>query len=417
MRRVLFTLVLLLVGTSLLRGAKVPNHPLTLREALEMLRAQNPFLASGRAHLEAVRANEVTAGLRPNPVLTSANEDFNVFNLSRFSPATSQEFTQNVSQIFERGHKRRLRVESARLATTLAGDTYRETERQLEFAVKASFVNLLLAKSTLQLAQDNLRDYQETVRLNEVRLQAGEISPTELDRIRVEQARFETDLLNAQLALSQAQVQLENLLGLQDYPASFDVEGKLEAPELAVSLNDLEEVALANRPDYQAAHDAVSKAEADVRLADANGATDFAVGSEYKRNTIDNTLGFTFSFPIRIFDRNQGEKVRTRRELEAARASELATQLAVRADVTQVYEAYRSALSRAQLYSRDYLQRAKQVRDRTEFSYRHGGSSLLEYLDAVRNYRDVELTWRSAYAQVMNAIHQLSFVTGTEVYP
>ncbi len=415
MRRVL--LLILGLAAPLLMAAAAPDHPVTLREALDLLRAHNPLLASARAHLEAVQAGEVTAGLRPNPIVTSANEDFNLFNFSRFSPATSQEFAENVSQLIERGHKRRLRVESARLATTVARSTYRDTERQLEFIVKNSFVAMLLAKSNLVLARENLRDYRETVRLNEIRQKAGEISPTELDRIRVEQARFETDILNAQLALEQARVQLENLLALQEFPPGFDVEGKLEAPDLSLSLHELQQAALASRPDYLAAREGVSKAQADVRLADANGAADVLVGTEYKRNTIDNTVGFTLSVPLRIFDRNQGEKVRTRRELEASQANEVAVRILVLADVAQAFQAYRLALSRAQLYSQEYLQRAKQVRDRTEFSYRHGGSTLLDYLDAARNYRDVELAWRLSYAQVMTALHQLSFVTGTELWP
>jgi len=390
---------------------------LTLREALELMRSRSPLLASARAHLDAVAANEVTAGLRPNPVFTSANEDFNVFNPSRFDIRRSQEFTDSVLQTIERGNKRRYRVESARGATRVAQDSYRDAERQLELAVKTAFVGMLLAKANLQLARDNLSDYQETVRLNEIRLKAGEISPTELDRIRVEQARFETDLLNARLALQQARVQLESLLGLQDLPEKFDIEGELVAPELALALPDLVQRALASRPDYLAARDTVSKAQSDVRLADANGSTDVAIGSEYKRNGPDNTIGFTMQVPLRIFDRNQGEKLRTRREFEASRFTESATRIAVLSDVAQAYEAYRSSLARAQLYSRDYLGRARQVRDRVAFSYRNGASSLLDYLDAVRSYREVELAWRSSYAQVMNSVHQLSFVTGTELWP
>lgn len=417
MRRALLCLALLPLGIPALSAGDLPDHPLTLRETLELLRTRSPLLAAARAHTDATAANEITAGLRPNPVFTSANEDFNVFNPSRFNIATSQEFTQNVLQIIERGHKRQARVESARLSTRVAQDLYRDAERQLELAVKSGFVALLLAKANLQLARDNLADYQETVRLNEIRLKAGEISQTDWDRIRVDQARFESDLLSAQLAVEQTRVQLEGLLGLEDFPAKFDVQGELVAPEMAVNLADLTQKALVARPDYLAARDGALKAEADIRLADANGATDVALGGEYKRNGIDNTLGFTMQLPLRIFDRNQGEKLRTRREFDASRSTETATRIAVQADVAQALGAYRASLARAQLYSQEYLNRARQVRDRVAFSYRHGGSSLLDYLDAVRSYRDVELAWRSSYAQVMTSIHQLSFVTGTELWP
>jgi len=417
MRHVLCYLGLLWLGSLPAWAGDVPNHPLTLRETLDLLHTRSPLLASARARSDAASANEITAGLRPNPVFSSANEDFNVFKPSEFDIRRKQEFTDNVSQLFERGRKRQARVESARLATRVSQDTYRDTERQVEAVVKTSFVGLLLAKANLQLARDNLKDYQETVRLNEIRLRAGEISPTELDRIRLEQARFENDLLSAQLAVDQSRVQLENLLGLADFPADFDVQGELSAPELPFTLADLAQKALAARPDFRAAQDSARKAEADVRLADANGTTDVVAGAEYKRNGADNTIGFTFQVPLRIFDRNQGEKLRTRRELDSSRYAETAARIAVVSDVQQAYAAYRSALSRAQLYSKDYLGRAREVRDRVAFSYRHGNASLLDYLDAVRSYRDIELASRSSYAQVMTAIHQLSFVTGTELCP
>lgn len=409
--------ILVWIGVSTVGWAQAPDRLITLQEALNLMRARNPALRSARSHLEAVKDNEITAGLRPNPILNSANEDFNIFKPSRFDIRNSQEFTQNVSQLVERGHKRFYRGESARWATTVAKDSYRDQERLQEFALKSSFATMLLAKSNVQLAQDNWRDYRETVRLNEIRLKAGDISLTEFNRIALEQARFENDLQAARLSLAQARVQVQNLMGLQDYSDHFDIDGKLGAPLLLFSLKDLQMMALNNRPDYLAARDGIKLADANVKLADANGTTDLAVGGEYKRNGPDNTVGVTLNFPLRIFDRNQGEKARTRHELESSQANEMAVRHQVLADVKQAYDAYQTVFARVQLYSQDYLDRARDVRDRTEFSYRHGGASLLDFLDAVRNYRDVELAWRSSNAQLLIALHQLSFVTGTELMP
>lgn len=417
MKRVICLLMVGGLGISSLRGANLPDHPITLKEALDLLSKQSPVLASVKAQSLAVRSNEVTAGLRPNPIFTSANEDFAIFNPNQFDPRGNQEFTQNVSQLIERGHKRQLRVDDARWTTKVTQDTYADTQRQLEYAVKSAFVNMLLAKSNLQLAQDNLHDYQQTVKLNELRLQAGDISPTDFGRIQVEEARFQDDLLNAQQSLMQTRIQLGNLLGFESVPESFDVDGKLEAPEIAATLPVLQAQAAQHRPDYLAAHDSVSEAQSAVKLADANGATDVAVGGEYKRNQLENTVGFTVQLPLRIFDRNQGEKARTRGELIASQDAEMATKYQVSSDVAQAYATYQSSLARARIYTQQYLKQAQEVRDRIEFSYRHGGSSLLDYLDAVRTYRDTELAWRQAYAQVMLSVHQLSLATGTELQP
>ncbi len=387
------------------------DHPLTLPEVLQLARSHNPNLASQALQLEATRANEVTAGLRANPELAISKEDLSLTSL------TQVDETFNVSRLFERGNKRRYRIESATLATVVAKHTYDDFERQLVLNIKQSFVSLLLAKANLQLAEQNRQDYAKTVELSRIRFSAGEISRTELDRIELQASRFETDALNATQAMSQARTQLQSLVGLDDFSNKFDVAGELMVPALQIDRGKLRDEALAARPDYLAALEQVHKSEADIKLADANGATDFVAGAEYKRNGPDNFTGVTLGIPLRFFDRNQGEKLRTRRTLDASRAAERAARIQVLADLNQALAALDSAQRISQLYDGDYLDKAKQVRERVEFSYRHGATSLLDYIQALREYRDTELAWRASTAQLLNAIHQLSFVTGTELLP
>jgi cobalt-zinc-cadmium efflux system outer membrane protein len=390
---------------------------LTLQQALAMLRTHNATLAAGRAHLLAVRNQEITAGLRPNPVFTSANEDFSPSHFDPTYISNQQESTNSVFELFERGHKRGVRLENARLSTTVAEDTYHDNERQLDLQLKLAFTAVLLAKANLELATQNRQDYGETVRLNQIRMQAGDISATDFDRIRVQAAQFESDLLTAELNLDQARMQLAALLGYAETPPNFDVQGSLAAPELKLTLAGLQTQALAARPDYLEALHGVDKAQSDLNLAFANGATDLTFGGEFKRNGPYNTFGITVSAPLRIFDRNQGEKLRTRNELEASRLNEEAARTQVLSDVDQAWAGYQSALQRSQLYSQTYLHMAQSVRDRMEFSYRNSGTTLLDYLDAVRSYRDIQLAANAADALLLTAIHQLSFVTGSEVMP
>jgi cobalt-zinc-cadmium efflux system outer membrane protein len=386
------------------------NHPLTLKEALELARSHNPSLAAQRAQLESVKAGEVTAALRPNPELSIAKEDLGA---SQFSPLDQ---TFNVSQTLERGGKRHFRMESAQISTTLARYSYQDFERQLLLSVKQSFVSLLLTRANLALAQENRRDYEKTLEMSQIRFSAGDISRTDLDRIEIQASRFQSDALSATLAMMQAREQLQALLGTT-LPPGFEVAGELKSSELKIDAAQLRQQALASRPDYLAAVEQVRKAEAEVRLADANGATDVTAGAEYKRNGPENFAGITLGIPLRIFDRNQGEKLRTRRDLDGAHASEMAARNLVISDVNQALAAYDTAVQLAELYNLNYLDRARQVRDRVEFSYRNGATSLLDYLEAVREYRDTELASHAAEAQLMNAIHQLSFVTQTELLP
>jgi cobalt-zinc-cadmium efflux system outer membrane protein len=416
MKKVLYVILFLISCCSGLLAQGAPDHPITLQEALKLLQQNSPILAAGRLNAQSIQANEITAYLRPNPVFSSANEDFNIFNPSKFDIANTQEFTQNVSELWERGGKRRKRLQSAQWATAITKDLFADGQRAAELQVKLGFVSMLLAKADLALAHDNLADYRRNIEANRLRLQAGDISQTDFDRIVVQESQFQTDLLNAQLAVNQARVQLEQVIGLDDNP-KFDIAGDLAQPSVVIDLDTLKQDALAHRPDYIAARDTISKAQADVSLAYANGATDFNIGGEYKRNGPDNTVGFTLQFPLRFFDKNQGEKLRTQRVLEASRFGEVAARLQVTSDVKQAYDAYQTALTRSQLYTNDYLKRARSVRDNMEFSYRNGGANLLDYLDAVRSYRDVEVAARAAQAQLLSALHTLSFVTATELLP
>ena len=406
----------LVLAAPLSFGADPPPGPLTLPRALAYFRSNSPALAAARAHFYAAQAGEVTARLRPNPIFSSANEDWRVFNPSTVDPTNAQEFTDSMNFTLERGGKRPARINSARWTTTVAGHGFHDVQRTLELQLKSVFVSVLQAKAVLKLARDNFADYQQTLEANQFRLQAGDISQTDFDRIKLEEAKFHSDLLNAELGLAQTRAQLAALLGLPPSTV-LEVEGTIEPPALNLDLAELQQHALANRPDYLAARDGVNKAEADHRLAIANGATDLNLAPEYKRNGPDNTMGLTLQFPLRIWDRNQGEKLRTDRELTSSRYTENAARVQTLADVAQAFESYRTARSLADLYTADYLVRAREVRDRMRFSYEHGATSLLDFLDSLRSYREIELASVNASAQVWLAIHQLSAATATELAP
>jgi cobalt-zinc-cadmium efflux system outer membrane protein len=416
MKKILLVLFGGIMLAAPLAAQSAPTQRLTLNEALRILRTSSPLLRANQSHLEAVQAGEITAGLRINPVANFANEDFRVFSPSRLDPSGAQEFTDSLAYTFERGGKRQSRVTSARAATTVQRDLNADAQRQLELQLKTTFVAFVQARQQLSLARQNLAEYQQTEEANQLRLDAGDISQTDFDRIRIDEARYQSDLFNAQSAVGQARAQLGALLGYSD-SRTLDVEGTLDVPPLTLALDALSATALDHRTDYLAARDTVIKNAADLKLAQANGATDLTVQPEYKRNGPDNTLGITFSIPLRIYDRNQGEKLRAQRELDSSRFAENATRLQVLSDVAQAWEAYQAALSAQHLYSSDYLQRAKDVRERMTFSYEHGATNLLDYLDSVRAYRDVELAAINANAQVLTAIHQLSFATATELLP
>jgi len=391
--------------------------PLTLQQAVDRALAANPNLLSAQRHVEAVAANRITAGLRQNPTLTLYGQGLTLPETPNVPEGNPFFYSANVSRLFERGNKRQLRLDSAAATAESSQSLYRDQQRQLMLAVRDAFTSMLLAKASLAVAEENLTDYRKTVDLSRSRLNAGDITRTDFERIDLQQAQFETDADNARLQLQQASAQLQLLFGANHPDPALDITGTLDPPQVMLTMAEAEEKGLQARPDYLAAHQALIAAEADAKLAVANGKADPTIGAEYDRNGIDNSFGLTVALPLRMFDRNQGEKARTRYETEASRLAVTAARNQVIADVDQAWLALDTAQRMAQRYNSHYLEEAAHVRDNLQFSYRNGNSTLLDYLSALRDYRAIRVSALTANAQVWLALHQLSFASATDILP
>jgi cobalt-zinc-cadmium efflux system outer membrane protein len=412
-----FALILAACAAAGTAGGQTPAPqaaPLTLAQVLDIARSKNPSLLSTEQHVEATKAAEITAGLRQNPTFTVSGADI---TLPADNPASPYSYAANVTRLFERGQKRRWRLDAARSTTDVTRSQYKDQVRQTVLQVKNSFTNMLIAKHALQIAEDNLDSYRKTVDLSKARLDAGDISRTDFERIDLQLAEFESDYDNAKLDLIQASDSLQLLMGMEKPLPTFDIAGNVQPPDLNTTMEQVEQEALAARPDYLAARQSVTLADANVKVAESQGTTDPTIGGEYERTASYNSAGFQISIPLRIFDRNQGEKERTRFEAQSSRFAEIAARNQVLNDVDQAWAAYDSALDLAKRYNSHYIDEAQRVRDNLEFSYRHGGSTLLDYLDALRDYRQTNLDALTANQQVWLSLHQLSFAAATEIAP
>jgi cobalt-zinc-cadmium efflux system outer membrane protein len=387
---------------------------MTLQQVLAIARARNPGLLSAEQHVTATKASEITAGLRQNPTFTVSGANT---TLPANNPSSPYTYVGNVSRLFERGQKRRWRLDVATATTSLTQSQYNDQQRQLVLQVKDAFTNMLAAKAGLQVAQDNLDSYRKTVQLSQARLNAGDVSKTDFERIDLQLAEFESDYDNAKLDLVQAGDSLQLLMGIEKPAPTFDITGSLQPPAIAQNLAQIEQEALTARPDYLAAQQSITLADANVKLADAEGTTDPTLGAEYERLGVFNSAGFQISVPVRIFDRNQGEKQRTRYEAQSSRFAATEARNQVLNDVDQAWAGYLAALEVAQRYNNHYLAESERVRANLEFSYRQGGATLLDYLDALRDYRQVHLDALAANQQVWISLHQLSFAAATEIVP
>jgi cobalt-zinc-cadmium efflux system outer membrane protein len=391
-----------------------PAIPLTLAQVLDLAHRSNPTLLSAAQHLAAVRAQEVTAGLRQNPNATAAGQ---MVTLGPDDPNGPDFYSVGVQRLFERGNKRQLRVETARSTTALTGFQLDDQRRQTDLAVRQAFSRMLYARQALGISRDNLEGYSKTVALMKVRLDAGDIDQTDFDRIELQLAGFESDRDNAELTLRQASIALQNLIGIARPREDFDITGNLDPPPAAITLDALRAAALAGRPDLKAAQSQVDVDVANAKLAVANGTADPTVEADYERTGHANTFGANVNIPVRIFDRNQGEKERTRYEIESSRLALIAAQNQVLSDVDSAWAGYQTARSQSERYRSKYLAEAAHVRDNLEFSYRNGNSTLLDYLSALSDYRLVNLAALTAKLQLLLAIEQLSYAAHTEINP
>jgi len=395
-------------------AAAAEIRSLTLEQTVELALQRNPTLRAQALSITSAKANEVTAGLRPNPVFVSS----------------SQDFTAGVSQLFERGGKRQRRIDSAKLSTNLTTSDFSDARRTLIFQVRKTFIEALLAKSNLELARDNLRNFQEVEDINRVRFEKGDISGADLLKIELQKLQFQNDVQDATLALKTARTTLRTLLASPDLAEDFDIEGELKFTEFDVSLSDLKAIALRERPDLRSAETLKKKTEADIRLAVSNSYTDVSLAVGYHHTepglpnwinplfpggSQENSVGFGFNFPLRIFDRNQGEIART--NAEAIRAVSLAEAVRnqISSDVEVSYSALRARWERVRLYELIYLGRATESREIVEFAYKSGATSILDLLEAERTHHAVQLAYRQALASYLTNLYQLNAAVGTDV--
>ena len=422
MRRLLKRLCTVPVATLILAGSSCAQRVLTWQEIRERFEAANPILRAGQIGVDESKAQEITAFLRPNPNFALSTDGT---QLARYhgvwQPFTGTQFSTNIGYLHERQHKRELRLESQQKATGIAVFGRADLERTLVFTLRMAFVQTLQEKAILDLAKENLSYYDHVLDVNRERFKAGAISRVDLDRLELQRMQYESDLQVAEESLETAKIQLLMLLNDRTPVDQFDVTGAFEFSSQIASLVEVRQIALDNRPDLKAALQAVEKAKTDHRLAVANGSTDPTFSSWYTYNPSFNnpndhqTLGASISIPLRIFDRNQGEKLRTQLDIDRSTKLAAAAKAQVFSDVDSAYATVTSTVTLLQPYKARYLEMALRVRDTIAFSYEHGAASLLDFLSAQAEYRTVQVNYLNLVASYMNAANHLNLATGREV--
>jgi outer membrane protein, heavy metal efflux system len=397
---------------------------ITLDEAIQMALQHNHNMIAARTAIEQSIDMEVTANLRPNPTMfvdweylplgspASQNPDL-------YSGVSTPSYLKNntegdigLSYLIERGHKRQARYQAAKDITAQTRSQVADNERSLTYQVSSLFINVQLAESTLDLAQQDLKSFQQSVDISEFQFKSGGISEDDYLKIELQLLQFQSDLESAQLAREQGLSDLRQLLGYESVSADYDVAAAFEYQSLKTNLDDLQMKAIQNRPDLRAAAQGVTAANSGYALAKADGKQDVTVTGNYSHVNGINAATFYASIPLAIFNHNQGEIARTRSVITQMQEQQAFTNGQVLTDVKDAYEGLKSNDRMVMMYQDKYREIAKKDRDIADYAYHRGGLALLDFLDAERTYRSEELGYRQTLASYLLALEQLREAVG-----
>jgi cobalt-zinc-cadmium efflux system outer membrane protein len=393
---------------------------ISIDDAIQMALQHNHSLLAARTTIQQNEAEEITANLRPNPVVLGDAQFLPFFQPNQFSGDyldTEAQFDLGISYLFERGKKRQHRLQAARDTTAVSRSQVADNERSLAFSVAQQFIDVELAESSLALAQEDLKSFQNSVDISEARYKAGDISEDDLLKIKLQMLQFQTDVSQARLTRVQGLSDLRQLLGYESVPADYEVAGSFDYKQVPGVLEDFQAKALQTRPDLRAAQQGVTAANSQYQLQQAISKRDVTGQFNYTHIADLNTASLFGQIQLPVFDRNQGEIARTRYAINQASEQEKFTNGQVMTDVRDAFENLRTNDQIVGLYQSGYLDEAQQDRDISQYAYQRGAASLLDFLDAERSYRATQLAYRQALASYLLGLEQLRQAVGTRTLP
>jgi cobalt-zinc-cadmium efflux system outer membrane protein len=413
-----------LIAASAIPPVLFAQQPLDWDQVKTRFTAGNPALKADADNVDEMKAEEITAYLRPNPQFTLAADGTQAApHNGVWTPFKGTTEQPNVSYLHERDHKRELRLESAQEGTRITQSQHEDLQRNMIFDLRAAFVATLQAKFVLDLAKADLDYYDKIVDISRNRLKAGDLAQIDFDRIELQRVQYESEIETATVNLRTAKIQLLQLIDDRTPVDQFDVIGPFDFADELKALGDYRQAALAARPDLQAALQAIQQSDTNHKLAVSNGSTDPTFAGWFTNNSSTNnpngpeTIGVSVSIPLRIFDRNQGEKKRTLIDIDRSRQASEATRAQVFSDVDTAYELVCSNIALLKPYKEKYNDQALRVRDTVTFAYEHGGASLMDFLNAQSDYRQVQLAYAQLIGSYLTAVAQLNLATGSDSTP
>jgi cobalt-zinc-cadmium efflux system outer membrane protein len=429
MKQILFSLSILAAAMLFFMAPALlsAQQGLTWEQVKAKFEAANPALRADALGVDEVKAAETTAFLRPNPQVGLSSDGLQIAPHTvpglgtHWVPLTGTQLVPSISYLHERDRKRELRLESAKQGTQISASEHEDLQRNLLFDLRSQFVETLEAKAVLDLAKDDLAYYDKIIEISRNRFKAGDIAQIDLDRIELLRVQYEVEIQTAIVNLRTAKIELLQLLNERTPVEQFDVTGVFDFSDELKPLEEFRQIGLDERPDLRAALQSIQQAQTNHKLAIANGSTDPTFSTWYSYNPAFNnsfgryTLGASVNIPLRIFDRNQGEKQRTQIDIGRNQQLSEAARAQVFSDVDSAYTQVESSIALLKPYKAQYKDQALRVRNTVTYSYEHGGASLMDFLNAQSDYRTVQLAYLQLIGSYLTAAGQLNLAVGREV--
>ncbi len=409
-----------LVAVLCAQSASPPK--LTLTESVQEALNKNLSLLAEKHNIAIAEARIITARLRPNPVLSFSADHQNVLGSTYTldNGAGPNEYSARVDFLMERGGKRERRVEVAEALKSVAELQFLNSVRGLVLDVQSAFVDTLAAKASLTLAQENLKALNDIVSVNATRVRAGDLAQVELVRSRLAALQFQNAVKQAELKLLTSKNRLQFLIGRTSVSADFDTGGELRRESIDTGVEPLREQAMRLRPDLLSIMRDQQRSASDLKLQLATAKVDYTIGSEYRRQQLpaySNSLGFFVSVPLPVFNKNQGEIERATRESQQLGMRVNAMKASIGAELEGAWQQYRTSKSLLESIEKDMIAQARDVRSTTEYSYRRGEASFVEFLDAQRAFNETMQSYNDARADYARSLFLLDSISGKAVNP
>lgn len=389
-------------------------------EAENVALKHNAQIQNARAALDGAQADLITAGARPNAVMSVNASGVDKTQYQYGTRLNALDTIVRIDQPFERGNKRDLRLAKATdLGQATIWDMH-DTIRQERFRVASAWLDLRVAEQRYQIAESNMAHADLVLEKARLRFKTGDLSGADLGRIESDHARLQAETQSAQRDRVRASALLANLLGAEmqrermatrgEWPA---VMSHQEAEKLTGSLAE-------RRPDVQAARARLSAAKQAVELARAQRTRDFSVGLQYERNnpTVVNSVGAGIAIPLFTGNDFEGDIRRSMAEMTQAEIAMLQTERTARSESLLYLQELDQANARLRSLQDQALQSAKRTDKAADIAYARGAMSTFEYLEAKRALRLAEIdavTARADAAKAASAIRILAVVSDTAV--